>query len=95
MVEFLSIQDAQRVREHLDGRRIYDGSCQLRIEFAYERVFRLRVTRNDDDTWDFSENFKPPDDEANNNHYYHLTRSRGLKRGFPHEEQGLLRKYHR
>ncbi len=54
MVEFLSPSDAQRVKDHLDGRRIYDDSCRLRIEFAYERVYRLRVVRNDDDTWDFT-----------------------------------------
>ncbi len=84
MVEFRSVADAERVRDHLDGRKIYDDSCRLRIEFAFERVYRLRVVRNDEDSWDFtgeldrrpsSSSYAPPPPPR-----YRHPREEGIKR---------------
>ena len=44
MVEFASVQDAQRIKDHLQGQDIYDHCCTMSIEYAYERVFKLKVS---------------------------------------------------
>ena len=45
MVEFRSVNDAQRVKEHLQGQDIYDHCCTMSVEFAYERVYKLKVSQ--------------------------------------------------
>eukprot|EP00094_Tigriopus_californicus_P013029 TCALIF_12598-PA protein Name:"Similar to HNRNPLL Heterogeneous nuclear ribonucleoprotein L-like (Homo sapiens)" AED:0.07 eAED:0.09 QI:0/0/0.5/1/0/0/2/693/392 len=54
MMEFESICDASRIKERLDGAAIYTGCCLLEVHFAYERVFKLRVPKNCEDSWDFT-----------------------------------------
>ncbi len=65
MIEFGSPGDAQVVKEALDGKKIYDDSSLLKIEYAYESVYKLRVIRNDDDSWDFTRDLSVSD--INNN----------------------------
>ncbi|XP_016420277.1 heterogeneous nuclear ribonucleoprotein L-like [Sinocyclocheilus rhinocerous] len=47
MVEFESIQNAQKAKAALNGADIYAGCCTLKIEYA--RPSRLNVIRNDND----------------------------------------------
>ena len=54
MLEFETINDAIRARRHLEGREIFPGCCSVSVDFAFERVYKLRVHRNDEDTWDFT-----------------------------------------
>ncbi len=53
MLEFASVEDAERVKMRLDGTRLDDGS-KIAAEFAFERVFKLKIARNCDDQWDFT-----------------------------------------
>ncbi|KAL6084630.1 hypothetical protein STEG23_025812 [Scotinomys teguina] len=50
MVEFDSVQSAQRAKASLNGADIYSGCCGLKIEYA--KPTRLNVFKNDQDTWD-------------------------------------------
>nr|CAB3253993.1 heterogeneous nuclear ribonucleoprotein L-like [Phallusia mammillata] len=52
MVEFNSIQSAQRAKASLNGADIYSGCCTLKIEWA--KPARLNVYKNDDETWDYT-----------------------------------------
>ncbi|XP_036961879.1 heterogeneous nuclear ribonucleoprotein L-like isoform X4 [Acanthopagrus latus] len=52
MVEFESIEDAQKAKLSLNGADIYAGCCTLKIEYA--RPNRLNVVRNDTSSWDYS-----------------------------------------
>ncbi|XP_028321694.1 heterogeneous nuclear ribonucleoprotein L-like isoform X2 [Gouania willdenowi] len=52
MVEFDSVQSAQRAKASLNGADIYSGCCTLKIEYA--KPSRLNVFKNDQDTWDYS-----------------------------------------
>nr|XP_026692528.1 heterogeneous nuclear ribonucleoprotein L-like isoform X1 [Ciona intestinalis] len=52
MIEFGSIQDAQRAKASLNGADIYSGCCTLKIEWA--KPARLNVYKNDDETWDYT-----------------------------------------
>merc|ERR1711881_490221 len=52
MVEFDSIQTAQRAKASLNGADIYSGCCTLKIEWA--KPERLNVYKNDDETWDYT-----------------------------------------
>ncbi|XP_068106695.1 heterogeneous nuclear ribonucleoprotein L [Hyperolius riggenbachi] len=52
MVEFDSVQSAQRAKASLNGADIYSGCCTLKIEYA--KPTRLNVFRNDQDTWDYT-----------------------------------------
>ncbi|XP_060113521.1 LOW QUALITY PROTEIN: heterogeneous nuclear ribonucleoprotein L [Heteronotia binoei] len=52
MVEFDSVQSAQRAKASLNGADIYSGCCTLKIEYA--KPARLNVFRNDQDTWDYT-----------------------------------------
>jgi len=45
MVEFSGVAEAMRVRDHLDGVNIYDGCCKMKVDFAFERVYKLKVLR--------------------------------------------------
>ena len=53
MVEFEDIQTATAAKTELHGCDIYAGSCTLKVEFA--TTDRLNVKRNDDMTWDFTD----------------------------------------
>ncbi len=57
LIEFQSVADATRVRRHLNGQDIYTNCCTMDIDFTND-VTKLKVERNDDDSWDFTE-FKP------------------------------------
>merc|ERR1712131_511546 len=50
MVEFDSVQSAQRAKASLNGADIYSGCCTLKIEYA--KPTRLNVFKNDQDTRD-------------------------------------------
>ncbi|XP_073670749.1 heterogeneous nuclear ribonucleoprotein L isoform X1 [Paramisgurnus dabryanus] len=52
MVEFDSVQNAQRAKASLNGADIYSGCCTLKIEYA--KPTRLNVFKNDQDTWDYA-----------------------------------------
>uniref|UniRef100_A0A3Q3FUZ4 Heterogeneous nuclear ribonucleoprotein L2 n=1 Tax=Labrus bergylta TaxID=56723 RepID=A0A3Q3FUZ4_9LABR len=61
MVEFDSVQSAQRAKASLNGADIYSGCCTLKIEYA--KPTRLNVFKNDQDTWDYTNpNLGGPDD---------------------------------
>ncbi|KAM9313989.1 heterogeneous nuclear ribonucleoprotein L-like isoform 2-T2 [Pholidichthys leucotaenia] len=55
MVEFQSVEDAQKAKLALNGADIYAGCCTLKIEYA--RPNRLNVVRNDSTSWDYSKPF--------------------------------------
>ena len=55
MVEYEDIQAATAAKGQLHGCDIYSGSCTLKVEFA--KTDRLNVKRNDEMTWDFTEEF--------------------------------------
>ncbi|XP_056225300.1 heterogeneous nuclear ribonucleoprotein L-like isoform X2 [Seriola aureovittata] len=55
MVEFESVEDAQKAKLALNGADIYAGCCTLKIEYA--RPNRLNVVRNDNSSWDYSKPF--------------------------------------
>ena len=55
MVEFDDIQTATSAKNQLHGCDIYSGSCTLKVEFA--KTDRLNVKRNDDMTWDYTDEF--------------------------------------
>ncbi|XP_053702834.1 heterogeneous nuclear ribonucleoprotein L-like isoform X1 [Synchiropus splendidus] len=52
MVEFDSVQSAQRAKASLNGADIYSGCCTLKIEYAKPPT--LNVFKNDQDTWDYT-----------------------------------------
>uniref|UniRef100_A0A3P8UGY6 Heteroous nuclear ribonucleoprotein L like n=1 Tax=Cynoglossus semilaevis TaxID=244447 RepID=A0A3P8UGY6_CYNSE len=52
MVEFESVQSAQKVKAALNGADIYAGCCTLKIEYA--RPTRLNVIKNDSESWDYT-----------------------------------------
>ncbi|XP_029963173.1 heterogeneous nuclear ribonucleoprotein L-like [Salarias fasciatus] len=52
MVEFESVQCAQKAKAALNGADIYAGCCTLKIEYA--RPTRLNVIKNDNDSWDYT-----------------------------------------
>ncbi|XP_069062994.1 heterogeneous nuclear ribonucleoprotein L [Pleurodeles waltl] len=65
MVEFDSVQSAQRAKASLNGADIYSGCCTLKIEYA--KPTRLNVFRNDQDTWDYTNpNLNGQGDTGNN-----------------------------
>ncbi|XP_035493609.1 heterogeneous nuclear ribonucleoprotein L-like isoform X2 [Scophthalmus maximus] len=55
MVEFESVEDAQKAKLALNGADIYAGCCTLKIEYA--RPSRLNVVRNDSSSWDYTKPF--------------------------------------
>ncbi|XP_007564719.1 heterogeneous nuclear ribonucleoprotein L-like [Poecilia formosa] len=55
MVEFQSVEDAQKAKMALNGADIYSGCCTLKIEYA--RPNRLNVVRNDNSSWDYTKPF--------------------------------------
>ncbi|XP_018518677.1 heterogeneous nuclear ribonucleoprotein L-like [Lates calcarifer] len=55
MVEFESVEDAQKAKLALNGADIYAGCCTLKIEYA--RPNRLNVVRNDNTSWDYTKPF--------------------------------------
>ncbi|XP_016327359.1 heterogeneous nuclear ribonucleoprotein L2 isoform X2 [Sinocyclocheilus anshuiensis] len=66
MVEFDSVQSAQRAKASLNGADIYSGCCTLKIEYA--KPTRLNVFKNDQDTWDYTNpNLSSQDMNANPN----------------------------
>lgn len=52
MIEFDSVQSAQRAKASLNGADIYSGCCTLKIEYA--KPARLNVFKNDSETWDYT-----------------------------------------
>ncbi|XP_077447762.1 heterogeneous nuclear ribonucleoprotein L [Stigmatopora argus] len=66
MVEFDSVQSAQRAKASLNGADIYSGCCTLKIEYA--KPTRLNVFKNDQDTWDYTNpNLSSQDAEGEGN----------------------------
>ncbi|XP_056135540.1 heterogeneous nuclear ribonucleoprotein L-like [Lampris incognitus] len=55
MVEFESVELAQKAKLALNGADIYAGCCTLKIEYA--RPSRLNVVRNDNASWDYTRPF--------------------------------------
>lgn len=62
MVEYDDVPTATAAKSQLHGCDIYSGSCTLKVEFA--KTDRLNVKRNDDNTWDYTEEFKLRHPEA-------------------------------
>ncbi|XP_054718139.1 LOW QUALITY PROTEIN: heterogeneous nuclear ribonucleoprotein L-like [Uloborus diversus] len=54
MVEFDSLEAAERAKQSLNGCDIYSGCCTLKIEFA--KPTRLNVYKNDNESWDYTNN---------------------------------------
>ncbi|XP_013379094.1 heterogeneous nuclear ribonucleoprotein L isoform X2 [Lingula anatina] len=52
MVEFDSIESAQRAKQALNGADIYSGCCTLKMEFA--KPTTLNVYKNDSESWDYT-----------------------------------------
>uniref|UniRef100_A0A914C3V7 RRM domain-containing protein n=1 Tax=Acrobeloides nanus TaxID=290746 RepID=A0A914C3V7_9BILA len=52
LVEFDSIDAARRAKYAMNGADIYSGCCTLKVEFA--KVDRVKVTRNDNEQWDYT-----------------------------------------
>ena len=55
MVEYDDVGAATNAKSQLHGCDIYSGSCTLKVEFA--KTDRLNVKRNDEMTWDYTEEF--------------------------------------
>jgi heterogeneous nuclear ribonucleoprotein L len=52
MLEFDSVDSAQRAKENLHGCDIYSGCCTLKIEYA--KPTKLNVYKNDSESYDFT-----------------------------------------
>ena len=55
MVEFESLESANQAKRNLHGCDIYSGCCTLKVEYA--KTDRLQVKKNDDMSWDYTDNF--------------------------------------
>ncbi|KAM3865222.1 heterogeneous nuclear ribonucleoprotein L-like [Diretmus argenteus] len=55
MVEYPSVENAQKAKLALNGADIYAGCCTLKIEYA--RPNKLNVIRNDNASWDYTKPF--------------------------------------
>ncbi|XP_039594121.1 heterogeneous nuclear ribonucleoprotein L-like isoform X1 [Polypterus senegalus] len=66
MVEFESVQSAQKAKAALNGADIYAGCCTLKIEYA--RPTRLNVIRNDNDSWDYTKPYLLRQEQAKARH---------------------------
>merc|ERR1719312_473718 len=55
MVEFDCLDSAIQAKKNLHGCDIYSGCCTLKVEFA--KTDRLQVKRNDDMSWDYTDEF--------------------------------------
>ncbi|VDD81375.1 unnamed protein product [Mesocestoides corti] len=53
LVEFATVEEAKKAREHLDGADIYSGCCSLTVN--YSKMKKIHVTKNDNEQWDFTE----------------------------------------
>ncbi|KAF6200053.1 hypothetical protein GE061_006353 [Apolygus lucorum] len=63
MVEFESVEVAEKAKTDLDDKEIYTGCCRLKVEFA--KPMRLNVVRNNSDTWDYTKESAPEMVESN------------------------------
>ncbi|XP_032881690.1 heterogeneous nuclear ribonucleoprotein L-like [Amblyraja radiata] len=52
LVEFDSVQSAQKAKASLNGADIYSGCCTLKIEYA--KPTRLNIFKNDSESWDYT-----------------------------------------
>uniref|UniRef100_A0A915L1A5 RRM domain-containing protein n=1 Tax=Romanomermis culicivorax TaxID=13658 RepID=A0A915L1A5_ROMCU len=52
LVEFATIEQARKAKHALNGADIYSGCCTVKIEFA--RSDHVKITRNDQDQFDFT-----------------------------------------
>jgi len=55
MVEFDCLDSAISAKKNLHGCDIYSGCCTLKVEYA--KTDRLQVKRNDDMSWDYTDEF--------------------------------------
>ncbi|KAM7533286.1 hypothetical protein Aperf_G00000126516 [Anoplocephala perfoliata] len=53
LIEFATVEEANKAKEHLDGADIYSGCCSLSV--AYSKMKKIHVTKNDEQQWDFTE----------------------------------------
>lgn len=53
LVEFATIEESKKAREHLDGADIYSGCCSLSVTFS--KMKKIHVTKNDTEQWDFTD----------------------------------------
>lgn len=58
LVEFKTVDLALDAKKTLHGCDIYSNACTLKVEFA--RQEKLNVKRNDEKTWDFTQNLEGP-----------------------------------
>ena len=55
MVEFESMESANAAKRNLHGCDIYSGCCTLKVEYA--KTDRLQVKKNDEMSWDYTDEF--------------------------------------
>ena len=55
MVEFESMESANQAKRNLHGCDIYSGCCTLKVEYA--KTDRLQVKKNDEMSWDYTDEF--------------------------------------
>jgi len=65
MVEFDSQDAADKARDSLHGADVYSGSCTLKVEYA--KTSELKIKRNNELSWDFTDGFKPQEERQQNN----------------------------
>ncbi|XP_032231297.2 heterogeneous nuclear ribonucleoprotein L-like isoform X2 [Nematostella vectensis] len=53
LVEFDSVESAERALAVLNGQDIYAGCCTLKIDYS-KKAKKLNVFKNDDETWDYT-----------------------------------------
>ncbi|KAM3172895.1 hypothetical protein ACTXT7_013609 [Hymenolepis weldensis] len=53
LIEYATVEEANKAKEHLDGADIYYGCCSLSV--AYSKMKKIHVTKNDEQQWDFTE----------------------------------------
>ncbi|XP_031557317.1 heterogeneous nuclear ribonucleoprotein L-like isoform X2 [Actinia tenebrosa] len=53
LVEFDTVESAQRALARLNGQDIYAGCCTLKIDYS-KKAKKLNVFKNDEETWDYT-----------------------------------------
>jgi len=56
MVEFNNMDSADQAKRNLHGCDVYSGCCTLKVEYA--KTDRLQVKKNDDLSWDYTDEFQ-------------------------------------
>uniref|UniRef100_A0A0N4UQS6 RRM domain-containing protein n=1 Tax=Dracunculus medinensis TaxID=318479 RepID=A0A0N4UQS6_DRAME len=68
LVEFENAEIAKKAKHAMNGADIYSGCCTLKVEFA--KPDHVKVTRNDQDQWDYTMGPPPPGGHGNADYGY-------------------------